>query len=219
MGVMSTANININNDLETGLTQAVAYSYTKPTTDEERKRVWTPEHPFAHALQPLEYYQELFHAMYGLKKLGSYATNAYMTSNGREITVHPRLCKQNPIYVDHEEHFMVANSRIEGAGSGLYTLLPIEEDKAIGVYSGDELNEEQKTIRYPRNTARWLIDLDYDHYVDGAASMSLIKFANHASKKSDANAYMTYDAVLYASKDIPWYTEILWSYVDQYNFA
>lgn len=115
---------------------------------------------------------------------------------------------------DEKKHSVyVQKSTIPNAGNGLFAGKDFKAGQVIIPYEGERLTLKQKVARYPKDDAKYLLQLGKDVFVDAAdpAKSNMARYANH-KPLAQANAKLTARGNITAKKAIKKGTEIFVSY-------
>lgn len=119
---------------------------------------------------------------------------------------------------DEEEHdedygVMTKRSTIPNAGNGLFATKNFRKDQVIIPYEGEKLTLAEKKRKYPKDDAKYLLQLGADSFIDAAnpVKSNLARYANH-KPFAQANAKLTSKGNITAKKAIKAGSEIFVSY-------
>jgi hypothetical protein len=120
---------------------------------------------------------------------------------------------------DHKHGVMTKKSTIPKAGNGLFADRAFKINQVIIPYKGERLTKAQKEARYPKNNAKYLLQLSDNVFIDAASihHSNLARYANH-KPFSQANAKITNRGNITAKKPIKKGSEIFITYGNQFHF-
>ncbi len=115
--------------------------------------------------------------------------------------------------MDQKYGVSVHESKIPGAGMGLFADKDFKKNQVIMPYTGEYLTLKQKIKRYPKNDAKYLFQLSDNVFIDAVdpKKSSLARYANHKPARF-ANAKLTSKGNITAIKVIKSGSEIFVNY-------
>lgn len=123
------------------------------------------------------------------------------------------------IDLPEDEYLYVEPSQIDGAGSGLFTAIDIEEGEIISKFVGEILSEEESKKRADSGDDDYFMNLPSGELLDCKRTKCFAKYANDAEglpTNFKNNAFISMDdennVVLVAKRDIQSGEEIFVSY-------
>ncbi|MGD0585276.1 MAG: SET domain-containing protein [Oryzomonas sp.] len=128
------------------------------------------------------------------------------------------------IEAKEKDYLYVKESRIPGAGNGLFTAIPIYKDEVISVFKGEILPDKEAKYRAAQGVDGYFINLPDGTILDSMEVNCFAKYANDASgpvkTRYRNNATITLDengkVCIVAMRKIPANEEIYCSYGTRY---
>ncbi|MFI5172767.1 MAG: SET domain-containing protein-lysine N-methyltransferase [Chitinophagales bacterium] len=133
------------------------------------------------------------------------------------------------IYVDsidaiESSYLYISDSRIKGAGKGLFTAIPIFKDEIISIFKGDIISFKEAKAKAAKGENAYFIDLIDGRTLDSQETDCFAKYANDPAgtikspfkSNSDISMYENGSICLVANKNIKAGEEIFCSYGRKY---
>ncbi len=128
---------------------------------------------------------------------------------------------EHAIHAPETDYLYIDNSRIAGAGRGLFTAITIYKDEIIAVYTGETITEKEAEKRALAGNDDYFMNLHDGNTLDCISSNCFAKYANDVEgTRLKANAFIGMNELnevcLIANKTIQAGSEIYCNYGKKY---
>lgn len=128
-------------------------------------------------------------------------------------------CRNDNIGMRRHSHLLVAESRVSGAGWGIYTKYALKKGDFVHEYVGEVISQEEAERRgaiYDKENRSYLFNLSSEGVVDARKKGNKTKFANHSSSPNCCSKVVCVNGDskigLFAKEDIEAQTELYFDY-------
>lgn len=138
-----------------------------------------------------------------------------------KTTSHSKNLSDHAIQAPESDYLYIDNSRIAGAGRGLFTAITIYKEEIIAVYTGETITEKEAAKRALAGADDYFMNLHDGNTLDCMNSNCFAKYANDVEgTRLKANAFIGMNELnevcLIANKTIQAGSEIYCNYGKKY---